>query len=102
MTNGNDRAQLYIYYRVRPIDAPKLIAAVRALQAGWQATLPGLICTLSQRADNDTELVTLMETYTCAQGVATQWQQEIERSATAKLALWFVGERHVEVFVPCA
>lgn len=102
MTNASPNAQLYVYYRVRPADAPTLIKAVRELQAGWQAALPGLVCTLSQRTDNDADLLTLMETYACVQGVAKQWRRKIEHGAAEKLAAWLVGERHVEVFVPCA
>lgn len=103
-------AQLYVYYRVRAVDAPALIAAVRRMQADWQAALPGLVCGLSQRADEHsaaTEL-TLMETYAVAPGVPPlpalppNWPQELEARARTQLAPWLLGERHVEVFVPCA
>ena len=95
-------ATLYVYYRVQPADAPALIAAVRELQAGWQAALPGLTCTLSQRAENPAGSLTLMETYSHAAGLAPQWQQQIEHAARERLAGWIVGARQVEVFVPCA
>jgi Domain of unknown function (DUF4936) len=95
-------ARLYVYYRVRPGDAPVLIAAVRALQAQWQAAHPGLVCSLSQRGDAAAEALTLMETYAHAGGVPANWQAEIERDARDQLGAWIVGERHVEVFVPCA
>lgn len=95
-------AQLYVYYRVRLGEAPVLIAAVRALQAQWQAAHPGLACSLSQRADAAAEALTLMETYTYPGGVPSNWQAEIERDAHEQLGAWIVGERHVEVFMPCA
>jgi hypothetical protein len=93
---------MYVYYRVRPADAPQAIATVRRLQADWQAARPDLACTLSQRATNTADAVTLMETYACASGLPQAWQQEIERSASMQLATWLVGGRQVEVFVPCA
>ena len=95
-------ANLYIYYRVRPADAPQLIAAVRNLQAQWRSELPGLACTLSQRVDDDRQHLTLMETYTHPQGLSPQWQQAIEAGAGRSLASWIDGERHVERFEPCA
>jgi hypothetical protein len=95
-------AQVFAYYRVRPADALAVVAAVRRLQAELQDVMPGLVCTLSRRADGDTELLTLMEIYTHADGVNDAWQRDIECSARAALATWIVGERHVEVFVPCA
>lgn len=95
-------AQVFAYYRVRPADALAVVAAVRALHDTLQAVMPGLVCTLSRRADSDTELLTLMETYTHADGVDDAWRLSIDCSARDALAAWVVGERHVEVFVPCA
>lgn len=95
-------AQLYIYYRVRAGDAASAIADVRAMQRGLQATLPGLVCTLSQRADNKRARRTLMETYALAGGVSVAHQHAIDDAARAQLSAWIVGERHVEVFEPCA
>lgn len=95
-------ANLYVYYRVQPADAPRSIAAVQGLHAHWRSEMPGLACTLSQRADDDTQHVTLMETYTHPEGLSPRWQQAIERSAGQALAPWIVGERHLERFVPCA
>jgi quinol monooxygenase YgiN len=95
-------ARVYVYYRVRPADASAVIAAVRALHARLQAAMPGLSCTLSRRAEQDGDLLTLMETYAHADGVPADWQGAIERGAQEQLAAWIVGARHVEVFVPCA
>ena len=95
-------AQVFVYYRVRAADVAAAIAAVRALHAGLQAALPGLVCTLSRRADDAADLPTLMETYGHVDGVGDTWRLEIERVAREGLAAWTVGERHIEVFVPCA
>ena len=95
-------AQVFVYYRVRPADAAALIAAAKTLHAALQAALPGLVCSLQRRAEGDTDLLTLMETYGHADGVDDAWRLRIERSARAALARWIVGERHAEVFVPCA
>ncbi len=98
-------AQLYVYYRVRPADVAAVIAAVGALHAGWRARWPGLACTLARRAeahDRADEPCTLMETYQQPGGVPEASQREIERAARERLGAWIVGERHLEVFVPCA
>jgi len=43
-----------------------------------------------------------METYVHADPSSPDWQREIESRAQEHLAAWIVGERHVEVFAPCA
>ena len=95
-------AQVFVYYRVQARDAAAAIAAVRMFQNDLLALMPGLNCTLSRRADDSGEQLTLMETYTNAEGVGAAWQRDIEQRAHDALAAWIVGERHVEVFVPCA
>jgi hypothetical protein len=97
-----DAAQLYVYYRARHSDAPALIAAVRELHAHWQAAHPGLVCTLNRRVDDSADALTLIETYAQADGVPSGWRRESEREAAERLGEWIIGERHVEVFVPCA
>ena len=92
--------QVYVYYRVRHADAAALIAGVRAMQAGLQVALPGLICNLSRRAHDGAELMTVMETYARVDGVPAAWQRDIEQQAQRRLAAWIIGERHAEVFVP--
>lgn len=94
--------QLFVYYRVRAADAAAAILAVQAFQWRLPSMMLGLSCCLSRRADDGTELATLMEIYTHAEGISPARRQEIERVARPALAPWVVGERHVEVFVPCA
>jgi Domain of unknown function (DUF4936) len=95
-------AQVFVYYRVRAADAAEAIAAAQACQARLRLTLPGLACTLSRRAEDAGEHLTLMETYAHAGGVAPAGQRDIERQMRAAIEAWLIGERHIEVFVPCA
>ena len=95
-------AQVFVYYRVRAADAAAAIAAVRAGQAHLRLSLPGLACTLSRRADDAAEHLTLMETYAHADAVTAAAQRDIERQMRAAIEAWLIGERHIEVFVPCA
>lgn len=100
MTPG--AANLYIYYRVRAAHVSQLIAAVRVQQAQWQSELPGLVCTLSRRADDDARDPTLMETYLHPQGLSVEWQHKIEAAMARRIARWIEGARHIERFLPCA
>jgi Domain of unknown function (DUF4936) len=93
--------RLYIYFRVMRESEAAVVAAVRELHATWPLTMTGLRCELLRRAGQSGD-VTLMEIYGCAQGVSTEWQERIERDASARLEPWLVGQRHVEVFEPCA
>lgn len=93
--------RLYIYFRVKRECEAAAVQALRELHAGWQVSMPGLRCELLRRADPSAD-ATLMETYRCEDGVSAEWQQRIEREATARLEAWLVGQRHVEVFEPCA
>lgn len=96
--------QLFVYYRVRAQHQGNAAAATSALHRAWCSEDPGLGCELMQRVDADGsgDLVTLMEVYRHAQGITPARRQRIEREAQAALAAWLVGERHVEVFAPCA
>jgi Domain of unknown function (DUF4936) len=89
---------LFIWFRVGREHEVAAIAALRELQAQWS----GLQCELLRRADEPGGQVTLMEVYRHACGVTADWQQRIEREAQARLAPWLIGERHTEVFEPCA
>ena len=93
--------RLYIYFRVKSESEAAVVAAVRELQEAWRSATPGLRCELQRRADQRGD-VTLMETYSHSAGVGVALQQRIEREAQARLAPWLVGERHSEVFEPCA
>ena len=95
-------ANLYVYYRVRSADTPRLIAAVQDVQARLRTEIPGLVCSLSQRAIDDAQGPTFMETYSHAEGLSPPLQQLIEAHVGPALRAWIVGDRHVERFTPCA
>lgn len=98
-------SQLFVYYRVRAEHHAAAVAALRRLHATWRLEDPALDCELLQRVDatdRPDRSVTLMETYRRADGVTPSWQARIEREAGLALAPWLVGERHIEVFAPCA
>lgn len=89
---------LFIWFRVAREHEVAAVAALRALHAQW----PGLHCELLRRADEPGDKVTLMDVYRQSGGVTVQWQQRIERETMQRLGTWPIGERHVEVFEPCA
>ena len=93
--------RLFIYFRVEREREADVVAAVRALQAAWQRELPGLRCELLRGAARSGD-VTLMETYSHSTGVGVALRERIEREALARIGPWLVGERHVEIFEPCA
>lgn len=84
--------RVYVYYRIRPEDEKAVAAIVRALQSRRAEA------SIWRRETLHDGTLTLMEIYDAD---AAQ-QAEIEAEARVRLAPWIVGERHVEVFVPCA
>ena len=93
---------LFIYFRVERDNVAEVATAVNELQAAWRVAMPGLRCELLRRAEEHGDAVTLMETYAHHGGVIPAWQERIERDAGVHLKSWLIGERHVEVFEPCA
>lgn len=95
-------ARFYVYYRVRAADEPVAVEAVRTMQAAWASTLPGLHCEVLRRAPEHAVHVTLMEVYQREGGIDLSSRAAIEVDANTTLARWLIGERHGEVFEPCA
>jgi hypothetical protein len=96
--------RLYVYYRVAVADLEPCVLAVRSLQAELRRAHPDLICELLQRPgseDADGQR-TLMETYARPGGVDDALQAHMAHAAATALALLAAGQRHVEVFEPCA
>lgn len=93
---------LFVYYRVRREHLADAVAAVRALQARWQALDAALQCELLRRCDDTGADVTLMETYRRDCGFDAVARRHFEDEAGVALAPWLNGPRHVEVFEPCA
>jgi hypothetical protein len=90
------RRDAYVYFRVARADEAAAVAALRGMQARRAG---GVACEVLRRADEPGDTVTLMEVY---RGVTPEMQQRIESENASLLAPWLVGQRHVEVFEPCA
>jgi hypothetical protein len=89
---------LYVYYKVRELDAAALAPRVRALQAGI-----GVPSQLKRRPDVRDGLQTWMEVYP---GVAAEFPAQLETAAAgAGIAGLIAGPRRAEIFTdlsPCA
>lgn len=98
--------ELFIYYRVRCVDAAAARAAVLASQQHLCDRHPGLRARLLRRPEEADGLQTWMETYATdtmqdPAGITTALQADIEYGAQATLH-WVEGSRHTEVFIACA
>lgn len=98
--------ELFIYYRVRCVDAPAAHAAVLAIQTRLCEHHPGLRARLLRRPEEADRHQTWMETYSTdplhdPAGVTLALQADIESSAQSMLH-WVEGSRHTEVFIACA
>ena len=98
--------ELFVYYRVAPVDATRARAAALAMQALLQAQHPHLRARLLRQPGEADGPQTWMEAYsTDAQaapaGVDTDLQESIEAAARV-LAPLISGQRHIEVFIACA
>ena len=97
--------ELFIYYRLDPLDAPASQRAVTAFQGDLQACYPWLRARLLRRPQATDGQETWMETYSAdpamnSTGVTPEIAARIEQAA-AVLAPFLRGARHTEVFVPC-
>jgi len=101
--------ELFIYYRSRTDRSAEVAERVVEFQARLVAQHPALQARLLCRPEVSDGWQTWMETYSInamhspdhAEGMTTELQQAIEREA-AVLRPCIDGERHTEVFVPCA
>jgi len=93
---------LYVYYKVREIDAAVLAPRVRALQADLAAR-HGVACALKRRPGTREGLQTWMEVYP---GVTEDFAAPLQAAFDeAGLDALIAGPRHAEVFMdltPCA
>jgi hypothetical protein len=96
----NDSARcVFVYFRLPAPHEAAVAAAWRDRSVRWLASIPGLHCELMRRADRAGDEVTLMEVY---RGLGSEAQARVLAEAAQALAAWPLGERHVEVFEPCA
>jgi hypothetical protein len=87
---------LYVYYKVRALDAAALAPRVRAMQAALAAS-HGIAHQLKRRPEASDGLQTWMEVYP---GVPASFAGELERAALeAGLDALTIGPRRAEVFV---
>jgi len=101
--------ELFIYYRSRTDRSAEVAEQVAEFQARLVAQHPALQARLLRRPEVRDGWQTWMETYSInamhspdhADGIGTALQQAIELEA-AVLRPCIDGERHIEVFVPCA
>jgi uncharacterized iron-regulated membrane protein len=98
--------ELFIYYRIPVADAAAARTLVDAFQARLRQRHPGLSARLLRRPDERDKQQTWMETYSFdssvqVHGVTPELQAEIETQARA-LGHLIAGDRHTEVFIPCA
>jgi hypothetical protein len=99
-------ADLYVYYKVRGLDAAAFMARVRAFQAALAAQC-GVSGQLKRRPDERDGLQTWMEVYPATDdGFGARLAAAVD---VAGLADTIVGARHVETFIdltgeptPCA
>lgn len=99
--------ELFIYYRSPERHASALQARVHDFQALLRRDHPALLARLLRRPEVKSGLVTWMETYTIDPMTSgpcldETLQQQIEAHAHSSLQGLIEGERHTEVFVPCA
>jgi len=99
--------ELFIYYRIPVTNAAAARSQVDAFQARLRDRHRGLVTRLMRRPDANNNQQTWMETYSFERstqhsgGVTPALQAEIETEAQG-LAELIDGERHAEVFIPCA
>ena len=98
--------ELFVYYRVRSIDARAAQDAVLALHAELVERCPGLRARLLRRPEETDGQQTWMETYSTdpmrvPAGITEAMQADIEARAHG-LSPFVQGTRHTEVFIACA
>ena len=87
---------LYVYYRVRPSDAPALHSRVLAMQQSLHDEY-GMVAQLKRRPEEKDGRQTWMEVYA---NVPPEFDAALERAlAQAGLSALIDGPRHTEVFV---
>lgn len=89
----------YVYYRVPPASLPSVIDAATAMQTRLRDRFPGLNTSLLRRPEVAADRVTMMEVYALPECEPDgPIAAAIEEQATAALARWIDGPRHVERF----
>jgi len=94
-----------IYYRVAVAGLATAIETIEQYQIGLRQQYPGLTAQLMRRHDSppagEVQDVTLMETYQGSVPELAAFLAAVDEQGQA-LTPWLAGQRHVEVFAPCA
>ncbi len=93
--------ELFVYYRVRDNALPAAREAVLRMQRELRIAHPDLVARLLRRRDGSPGVETWMETYALPGARNVGVDASIERaiaSASAALAPFIDGSRHVEAF----
>ena len=98
--------ELFIYYRSHADHADEVQAKASAFQARLRLEHPGLVARLLRRPEVKNGLLPWMETSSFATmppalPIDARLQQQIESHAACLQGL-IEGDRHTEVFIPCA
>lgn len=95
--------ELFIYFRAPVANEARLTRDLPAMQRALCQDWPGLQARCLRRPDAKDGQHTWMETYasTQADGVTESMQASIAEAARSRLAPLGIGERHIEVFMPC-
>jgi hypothetical protein len=89
----------YVYYRVPAAALPEAVDAATTMQTSLRKRFPGLSTALLRRPEVTAERATLMEVYALpGRDLDAELAAAIEAQATAVLARWTDGQRHVEAF----
>ena len=89
----------YVYYRIPAAALPEVVHAVKLMQGRLRSRYPGLLTALLRRPEVTAEQLTLMEVYSLfGSDLHGDVATAIEALASAALARWTDGPRHVETF----
>lgn len=98
-SNAGSNRELFVYYRVADANADVIGAALRGVQRELAEAHPGLVARILSRPGSTQGVQTWMETYAMPSRGVDETLESAIALATRALALWTIGERHVEVFV---
>lgn len=89
--------QFFVYYRVKSADLGAVLDILRDLHEKLNHATPGLTISILRRPEVSSGDVTLMETYTGADGMDSDLVVQIAE-ITSSLAPWLRSQRHIETF----
>lgn len=101
------RPGAFIYYQIHQNELAAAVAAVQSFQARWRVAQAGREASVWRRPGTRDGQVTLMEIYLPEPGVALGDAFEaqlhaLDAEVASLLRPLQAGQRHVEVFTPCA